>query len=147
MVLPLQPGHVPKSGSKGARPWRKAGAQTSMAILAPPAAPLVSLPLPRALAGRRTEDDARQISRWKGVVGDKGRWVRALVNKVIRRAACAPRCRVALCRPWALTATVPDAVQAGARTLRTYLLLYNRSNKRWDDATVSPVIRQTLLHW
>ena len=22
-----------------------------------------------------------------------------------------------------------------------------RSNKRWDDASVSPVIRQTLLHW
>ena len=22
-----------------------------------------------------------------------------------------------------------------------------RANKRWDDATVSPVIRQTLLHW
>lgn len=37
-------------------------------------------------AGRRTEDDARQISRWKGVVGDKGRWVRALVNKIIRQA-------------------------------------------------------------
>lgn len=59
----------------------------------------------RFYMGRRTEDDARQISRWKGVVGDKGRWVRALVNKVLR------------------------------------------SNKRYDDATVSPVIRQTLLHW
>ena len=22
-----------------------------------------------------------------------------------------------------------------------------RANKRWDDASVSPVIRQTLLHW
>lgn len=33
--------------------------------------------------GRRTADDARQISRWKGVVGDKGRWVRALCNKIV----------------------------------------------------------------
>lgn len=24
---------------------------------------------------------------------------------------------------------------------------HRRSNKRWDDASVSPVIRQTLLHW
>lgn len=59
----------------------------------------------RFYSGRRSKDDERQISRWKGVVGDKGRWVRALVNKIVR------------------------------------------SNKRWDDATVSPVIRQTLLHW
>ncbi|GAB4819510.1 hypothetical protein N2152v2_006556 [Parachlorella kessleri] len=59
----------------------------------------------RFYQGRRTEDDDRQISRWKGVVGDKGRWVRALVNKVLR------------------------------------------SNKRYDDTSVSPVIRQTLLHW
>ncbi|KAL4858951.1 Volume-regulated anion channel subunit [Chlorella vulgaris] len=59
----------------------------------------------RFYMGRRSEDDVRQISRWRGVVGDKGRWMRALANKVVR------------------------------------------SNKRWDDATVSPVIRQTLLHW
>jgi hypothetical protein len=59
----------------------------------------------RFYTGRRSDDDARQISRWRGVVGDKGRWMRALANKVVR------------------------------------------SNKRWDDATVSPVIRQTLLHW
>lgn len=59
----------------------------------------------RFYEGRRSDDDVRQISRWRGVVGDKGRWVRALVNKIVR------------------------------------------SNKRCDDATVSPVIRQTLLHW
>jgi hypothetical protein len=27
------------------------------------------------------------------------------------------------------------------------LAWWRRSNKRWDDASVSPVIRQTLLHW
>ncbi|KAI7843744.1 hypothetical protein COHA_002642 [Chlorella ohadii] len=59
----------------------------------------------RFFQGRRSADDARQISRWKGVVGDKGRWMRALCNKIVA------------------------------------------ANKRWDDASVSPVIRQTLLHW
>ncbi|PRW44939.1 Cysteine histidine-rich domain [Chlorella sorokiniana] len=59
----------------------------------------------RFYQGRRSADDARQISRWKGVVGDKGRWVRALCNKIVA------------------------------------------TNKRWNDASVSPVIRQTLLHW
>jgi hypothetical protein len=55
--------------------------------------------------GRRTDDDARQISRWSGVTGAKGRWKRALLNKIVN------------------------------------------ANARWDDATISPVIRQTLLHW
>eukprot|EP00976_Prorocentrum_cordatum_P089360 1187687-Prorocentrum_minimum.AAC.2 len=55
--------------------------------------------------GRRTEDDERQISRWKGVAGEKGRWKNALCNKIIG------------------------------------------SNRQHNDASVSPVIRQTLLHW
>ena len=59
----------------------------------------------RFYLGRRTEDDARQIGRWTGVTGPKGRWKRALMNRI---------------------------VDAGAA---------------WDDARVSPVIRQTLLHW
>jgi hypothetical protein len=59
----------------------------------------------RFYMGRRTDDDARQISRWSGVTGAKGRWKRALLNKIVA------------------------------------------ANARWDDATVSPVIRQTLLHW
>ena len=59
----------------------------------------------RFYSGRRTEDDERQIGRWRGVAGEKGRWKRALVNKIVK------------------------------------------ANKRWDDASVSPVIRQTLLHW
>ena len=59
----------------------------------------------RFYQGRRTEDDERQIGRWKGVVGERGRWKRALVKKIVT------------------------------------------ANKRFDDGAVSPVIRQTLLHW
>lgn len=33
--------------------------------------------------GRRTDDDERQIKRWRGVAGEKGRWKRALVNRVL----------------------------------------------------------------
>ena len=36
---------------------------------------------PCAAQGRRTDDDERQIGRWKGVAGLKGRWKRSLVNK------------------------------------------------------------------
>jgi len=61
----------------------------------------------RFYLGRRLKDgeDDRQISRWKGVCGDKGRWKRNLINKIIDR------------------------------------------NARFDDSIVSPVVRQTLLHW
>ncbi len=59
----------------------------------------------RFYQGRRTDDDARQISRWSGVAGAKGRWKRALLNKIVA------------------------------------------ANAAWDDGAVSPVIRQTLLHW
>jgi hypothetical protein len=59
----------------------------------------------RFYQGRRTADDDRQISRWKGVAGERGRWKRALVNAIVKK------------------------------------------NKRWNDASVSPVIRQLLLHW
>ena len=59
----------------------------------------------RFYMGRRCDDDERQIGRWSGVAGPKGRWKRALLNKVVA------------------------------------------SNARWDDAAISPVIRQTLLHW
>lgn len=39
----------------------------------------------RFFAGRRLDDgeDERQISRWKGVCGDKGRWKRNLINKIV----------------------------------------------------------------
>ena len=59
----------------------------------------------RFYRGRRTADDERQIGRWTGVTGPKGRWKRTLLNKIVH------------------------------------------ANARWDDASVSPVIRQTLLHW
>jgi hypothetical protein len=59
----------------------------------------------RFFCGRRTEDDARQISRWTGVCGAKGRWKTNLLRKIVN------------------------------------------ANARFDDARVSPVIRQTLLHW
>ena len=35
----------------------------------------------RFYCGRRIDDDERQISRWNGVAGAKGRWRRALANK------------------------------------------------------------------
>ena len=59
----------------------------------------------RFYLGRRTADDARQISRWTGVGGEKGRWKNNLLNKIVS------------------------------------------SNRRFDDASVSPVVRQTMLHW
>lgn len=59
----------------------------------------------RFYCGRRSDDDARQISRWSGVTGPKGRWKRTLMNKIVA------------------------------------------ANAAWDDGTISPVIRQTLLHW
>ena len=37
----------------------------------------------RFFLGRRTEDDNRQISRWRGVAGQKGRWKRFLINKIV----------------------------------------------------------------
>jgi len=59
----------------------------------------------RFYLGRRTADDARQISRWTGVGGEKGRWKNNLLNKIVS------------------------------------------SNRRFDDASISPVVRQTMLHW
>ena len=61
----------------------------------------------RYFVGRRLDDgeDDRQISRWKGVCGDKGRWKTNLINKILN------------------------------------------ANASWNDSRVSPVVRQTLLHW
>jgi len=58
-------------------------------------------------AGRRLAggEDERQIARWNGVCGDKGRWKQNLIAKCLR------------------------------------------DGKSYDDPTVSPVVRQTLLHW
>ena len=43
----------------------------------------------RFYTGRRTEDDDRQIGRWKGVAGEKGRWKRQLVKQCISKNKCA----------------------------------------------------------
>lgn len=61
----------------------------------------------RFFQGRRLEggEDERQISRWAGVAGEKGRWKNNLIGKCLRE------------------------------------------NKAWDDMSLSPVVRQTLLHW
>jgi hypothetical protein len=59
----------------------------------------------RFYQGRRSADDARQISRWAKSAGPKGRFRSQLCNKI----------------------------------------LLNSSS--YDDASISPVIRQTLLHW
>jgi len=61
----------------------------------------------RFYQGRRSSDDARQISRWLKSAGPKGRFRSQLCNKIIAAGG------------------------AG----------------RFDDASISPVIRQTLLHW
>ncbi|KAK3862165.1 hypothetical protein Pcinc_031947 [Petrolisthes cinctipes] len=59
----------------------------------------------RYYQGRRTEDDERQIGRWKKCAGVKGRWRQNLVTKIVR------------------------------------------SGCTYDNPGVSPVVRQTLLHW
>ena len=50
-------------------------------------------------------EDERQMGRWNGVCGEKGRWKQNLIAKCLR------------------------------------------DGKSHDDASVSPVVRQTLLHW
>lgn len=42
----------------------------------------------RFFLGRRTEDDNRQVDRWKKCAGDKGRWRNNLITKVVR-SGCA----------------------------------------------------------
>lgn len=40
----------------------------------------------RYYMGRRSEDDERQIKRWNGVCGKKGRWKKFLINKIISKS-------------------------------------------------------------
>ena len=54
---------------------------------------------------RRSQDDERQIGRWKNCTGPKGRWKNNLIGKIARAGAA------------------------------------------YDDSAISPVVRQTLLHW
>ena len=55
--------------------------------------------------GKRGPDDERQIKRWLGVAGSRGRFMRFLVTLILKKGG------------------------------------------KWDDETISPKIRQTLLHW
>jgi len=59
----------------------------------------------RFFQGRRTEDDARQISRWLKVCGPTGRWKGNLIAKCLKQG------------------------------------------RRFNDPTVAPAVRQSLLHW
>ena len=59
----------------------------------------------RFFQGRRSPDDARQISRWLACAGPNGRWRGNLCGKIIL------------------------------------------SDASFDDPSVAPVVRQTLLHW
>ncbi len=43
----------------------------------------------RFYQGRRTDDDERQVGRWKGVAGEKGRWKRQLVKQCVGKNKCA----------------------------------------------------------
>ena len=51
----------------------------------------------RFYTGRRTGDDDRQIGRWKGVAGEKGRWKRQLVKQCVTKNKCA-LCDAGVCR-------------------------------------------------
>jgi hypothetical protein len=59
----------------------------------------------RFVMGRRSEDDERQIQRWKNFTGPKGRFKLNLIGKI------------------------------------------KKAETTFDDASISPVIRQGLLHW
>ena len=148
----------------------------------------------RFYLGRRTDDDGRQISRWKGVAGEKGRWKRSLVNKVQFATRPPDISLIAICPGF-------QGKQAKGQTLSTmsiHLMSHHdlvvsvisadmlfggcgkamivevrverlfslriclhaclfqacelwaqciRANKAWNDGSVSPVVRQSLLHW
>lgn len=59
----------------------------------------------RFFQGRRTPDDARQISRWLAMCGPNGRWKGNLIAQCLKQ------------------------------------------NRPFSDASVAPVVRQSLLHW
>ena len=49
----------------------------------------------RFYQGRRTSDDARQIQRWKGVAGIKGRFRSQLCNKLCKASAASNKNKLA----------------------------------------------------
>ena len=64
----------------------------------------------RFYQGRRGDDDERQIKRWEGLAGERGRF-----------------------RKWLVTLILADKKKGGSG--------------KFNDVSVSPKIRQTLLHW
>lgn len=66
--------------------------------------------------GRRTSDDSRQVSRGKGVIGDKGRWRNNLIGKIARAGKAfddytvSPVIRQAL-QHWGYDLTEKDAMK------------------------------------
>jgi hypothetical protein len=55
----------------------------------------------RFFCGRRTDDDARQITRWRGVAADTGRFRVQLANRLVRAglpAASAPELSPVICQ-------------------------------------------------
>lgn len=56
-------------------------------------------------SGKRSSDDERQIKRWMGIAGSKGRFKNNLINQI------------------------------------------KKAKTKHDDYSISPAIRQTLLHW
>ena len=75
----------------------------------------------RFYLGRRSDDDNRQVSRWIGVCGAKGRWKQRIAN---------------MC-----------AVKAIAKREKKKAGTEVGDGNGHDDESISPVIRQTLLHW
>ena len=73
--------------------------------------------------GRRSSDDARQISRWKALAGTKGRFKSQLCNKILQKAS---------------TITTASAASKQSRAALTTAI---------NDVSISPVVRQTLFHW
>ena len=67
----------------------------------------------RFYQGRRTEDDERQISRWKKCAGEKGRWKNNLISKIAKAGVAfdnygvSPVVRQTL-QHWAYCLTKPD---------------------------------------
>ena len=87
----------------------------------------------RFYMGRRLPDgeDERQIGRWSGVAGVKGRWKQNLIAKCLRDESTYDDVSVS---PVVLT------------YLLTYLLAYLLTYLL-TQVSVSPVVRQTLVHW
>lgn len=58
-------------------------------------------------SGKRCPDDERQVKRWKGLAGHRGRFMRFLVTQILKKG----------------------------------------TKKDWNNAEISPKIRQVLQHW